>query len=207
MNKKAMYKLSCGLYLVSAQRDGFDNACVTNTLTQVTADPYQVSLAVNKGNFTHDMIMDTKKFCASVISEAADFDLFKQFGFQSGRDVNKFADFTDCTRDSSGLIVVTRGTNAFVSADVFDAIDMGTHTLFLGKVTDMDVLSEEASATYDYYQQHIKPAPAAASAEDAGKVVWRCTVCGYEYEGEELPPDFVCPLCGHPASDFERVVK
>ena len=130
--------------------------------------------------------------------------MFDPFGFQSGREVDKFAGFAACKRSENGLYYVTEGTNAYISATVEQAIDLGTHTLFIASVDDMDVLAPDASASYAYYQANIKPKPAQKAAP-AGKTAWRCTVCGYIYEGETLPPDYICPLCKHPASDFEKV--
>lgn len=207
MDSKTMYKLSYGLFVLTAHENGKDNGCIINTAIQVTSNPNRISIAVNKANLTHDMIMNTKKFTVSVISEAADFELFKRFGFQSGRDVDKFAGFTACKRGYNGVNYVTEGTNGFISAWVEQTIDLGTHTLFIAAVTDMEVLSGVPSATYAYYQNNIKPKPQAVGTTASGQTVWRCTVCGYEYVGEELPEDFVCPLCKHPASDFEKVVK
>ncbi|MBR1477519.1 MAG: flavin reductase [Lachnospiraceae bacterium] len=207
MDKKAMYKLSYGLFVVTANRDGRDNGCITNTAIQVTSEPNQIALAVNKANYTHDMIMDTKKMTVSVISEAADFELFKRFGFQSGRDVDKFAGFSDCKRGANDCQIITKGTNAYISAWVKETVDLGTHTLFIAEVTDMEVLSPDKSATYEYYQENIKPKPEAVGKTADGQTVWRCRICGYEYVGEELPDDFICPICKHPASDFEKVVK
>ena len=207
MNKAAMYKLSYGLFVVTANRDGKDNGCITNTAIQVTSEPNRISLAVNKSNFTHDMIKDTGVFTVSVISEAASFDLFKHFGFQSGRDVDKFADFNDCKRAENGTMIITKGTNGYISAKVVNTVDLGTHTLFIADVTDMDVLADVPSATYTYYQENIKPKPEAVGKTKYGQTVWRCKICGYEYVGEELPDDFICPICKHPASDFEKAVK
>ena len=153
------------------------------------------------------MIQKSGIFTVSIISEDADFALFKHFGFQSGRDVDKFADFTDCKRLENGTLAITKGTNGYIAGKVIQSVDLGTHTLFIADVTDMEVLSDVPSATYTYYQSNIKPKPQASSDAEKGKVVWRCKICGYEYEGEELPADFVCPICMHPASDFERVVK
>ncbi|MBO7601378.1 MAG: flavin reductase [Lachnospiraceae bacterium] len=207
MNKAAMYKLSYGLFVVTANRDGKDNGCITNTAIQVTSEPNRISLAVNKSNFTHDMIKDTGVFTVSVISEAASFDLFKHFGFQSGRDVDKFAVFNDCKRAENGTMIITKGTNGYISAKVVNTVDLGTHTLFIADVTDMDVLADVPSATYTYYQENIKPKPEAVGKTKDGQTVWRCKICGYEYVGEELPDDFICPICKHPASDFEKAVK
>lgn len=201
-----MYKLSYGLFVLTV-KDGKDNGCITNTAIQVTSEPNRISFAVNKSNFTHDMVQKTGVFTVSILSEEADFELFKHFGFQSGRDVDKFADFTDVKRLSNGTLAVTRGTNGYISGKVINTVDLGTHTLFIADVTDMEVLSAVPSATYTYYQEHIKPKPQAPKGEKEGKTVWRCKVCGYEYEGEELPADFVCPVCKHPASDFEKIEK
>lgn len=207
MDKKAMYKLSYGLFVLTAKEGDKDNGCIINTAIQAASTPNQVSICVNKANYTHDMIVRTGEFTVSTISQEASFDLFKHFGFQTGREVDKFADFDDCKRGSNGLYYVTKGTNAFISVKVDQTVDLGSHTMFVGEVTDMEVLADVSSATYEYYMNNIKPKPEAAPAAASGKTVWRCTICGYEYEGEELPEDFICPLCKHPASDFEKVVK
>lgn len=167
--------------------------------------PNRISIAVNKTNYTCELIQRSGMFNISVLSEAADFSLFQRFGFQSGRTVNKFAGFAGCRRSFNGLYYITEGTNAYFSAVVEQEIDLGTHMLFIASVEDMEVLSEEPSASYTYYQAHIKPQPQKTEAAAAGKTVWRCRICGYTYEGEELPEDFLCPLCKHPASDFEKV--
>ena len=207
MDMKAMYKLSYGLFVLTAKRGEKDNGCITNTAIQVTSEPNRISIAVNKANYTHDMVLETGKFNVSIISEKADFDLFKHFGFQSGRDVDKFADFTDCARAENGIFYITKGINAVISAEVEQCIDLDSHTLFIAKVTDLMVLDSASSATYEYYQNNIKPKPQAVGTTPTGQTIWRCRICGYEYVGEELPEDFICPLCKHPASDFEKVVK
>lgn len=181
-----------------------DNGCIINTGIQVTSQPNRVLIAVNKSNFTHDMILETGAFNLSVLTEKADFSLFQRFGFQSGRDVDKFQGFAHTLRTDNGLLAVTEGTSAWLSCKVASTVDLGTHTLFVADVTDGDTLSREPSATYAYYQANIKPRPAAPAAE-TGKKRWVCTVCGYIYEGETLPADFICPICKHPASDFEPV--
>ena len=203
MNKKAMYKLTYGLFVLTSGRDGKDSGCIINTAGQVTSEPNRISIAVNKANFTHDLVKDSGKFNLSILSEKASFDTFRHFGFQSGREVDKFAGYTDCERSQNGLYYVTAGTNAYISATVEQAVDLGSHTLFIAAVDDMEVLSDEPSASYAYYQSSIKPKPEKPAS--GGKTVWRCSVCGYIYEGEELPADFICPLCKHPASDFEKV--
>lgn len=203
MDKSTMYKLTYGLFVLTSAYDGKDNGCIINTGSQVTSEPNRISIAVNKSNFTEGLIQKSGKFNLSILSEDASFETFRHFGFQSGRDTDKFAGYESCRRSENGLCYITAGTNGYISASVEQAIDLGSHTLFIASVTDMEVLSETASATYAYYQSSIKPKPAQNAT---GKTVWRCKVCGYTYESEELPADFICPLCKHPASDFEKVV-
>lgn len=203
MNQKAMYKLTYGLFVLTANADGRDNGCIINTASQVTSEPNRISIAINKANLTHDMVRDSGRFNISILSEDAAFATFQRFGFQSGKTVDKFAGYDACKRGDNGILYVTEETNGYISATVEQTVDLGSHTMFIASVDDMEVLSEVPSATYTYYQSHIKPAPAKAKTE--GKTVWRCTVCGYIYEGEELPADFICPICKHPASDFEKV--
>jgi flavin reductase (DIM6/NTAB) family NADH-FMN oxidoreductase RutF len=201
-----LFNIQYGLFVITSCENGHDNGCISNTVAQVTAQPNRISVTLNKDNYTTELIQRSGRFTASIISEAADFELFKHFGFQSGRTVNKFADFTDCRRVGNGTLAVTRGTNAFISAHVEQTIDLGTHILFIGLVTEMETLADVPSATYNYYQEHIKPKPQAVGQTAEGKTVWRCVICGYEYVGEELPDDFICPICKHPASDFEKVI-
>lgn len=202
-----MYKLSYGLFVLTAKEEGKDNGCIINTAIQAASDPNQVSICVNKLNHTHDMIQRTGEFTVSILSQNASFDLFKRFGFQTGREVDKFTDFTACARGANGIYYINEGTNAYISVKVTKTEDLGSHTMFIGTVTDMEVLSGVPSVTYEYYLNNIKPKPQAVSTTEEVQTVWRCTICGYEYVGEELPADFVCPLCKHPASDFEKIVK
>jgi flavin reductase (DIM6/NTAB) family NADH-FMN oxidoreductase RutF/rubredoxin len=205
MNTKAMYKLSYGLFICTAVDGDKMNGCVTNTAIQVASDPNLISLAINKSNYTHDMVVKTGECNISVISNDADFELFKHFGFQSGRDVDKFADFKDYAYSPNEVPYITKGTNAYFSLYVQRTVDLGSHTLFIAVPVAMEVLSDDPSATYAYYQSDIKPKPEAVKKTEDGKTVWRCKICGYEYVGEELPEDFICPICKHPASDFEKV--
>ena len=202
MNTNAMFKIGYGLYVLTAKENGFDNGCIINTVSQVTADPNRITVAVNKANKTHDMIISSGEFNVSILSTSATFDIFKAFGFRSGKDVDKFSDFKAVERSNNGLYYITDSTNAYISAKVVSATDLGTHTLFLADVTDCDVLSDATSVTYDYYHKNIKPKP---EVKKVSKTYYRCKICGYIYEGDELPADFVCPLCKHPASDFEKV--
>ncbi len=201
-NNKAMYALSYGLFVLTARQGEKDSGCITNTAMQVTTEPNRVVITVNKSNYTHDMVKATGKFTLSVLSEQAEFSTFQRFGFQSGRDVEKFDGFMDhAVRGENGILYVTKGTCAWLSCKVVETLDLGTHTLFLADVEDGDVLNTVPSATYSYYQANIKPKPQAAAP--AAKKRWVCTVCGYVYEGDFLPDDFICPWCKHPASDFE----
>ena len=205
MDSKAMFKLTYGLFVLTSADGDKDNGCITNTAIQVTSEPNRIAIAVNKANFTHDMMKKAGKFNISVLSQKASFDTFKRFGFQSGRDVNKFEGYEgNFKRAENGILYVTEGTNAFLSAKIYETMDLGTHTLFIADVTDMEVLDSASSCTYEYYQSNIKPKPQ-APAKPEGKTAWRCTVCGYIYEGDEIPADFICPWCKHPASDFEKI--
>ena len=204
MDTQALFKLSYGLFVLTAAADGRESGCIINTAGQVTDTPNRISITVNKANLTHDLTAQSGKFNLSILSEEATFDTFRHFGFQSGRETDKFAGYGACRRAANGLYYVTEGTNGVISARVEQSLDLGSHTLFIAGVEDLKLLSGEPSATYAYYQAHIKPRPQAPAAS-GGKTVWRCKVCGYVYEGEELPEDFICPLCKHPASDFEKV--
>jgi len=203
MDTKAMYKLTYGLFVITANGEDKQNGCIVNTVGQVTSTPNRISVAINKSNYTHDLVMETKKFNVSILNQSVSFDIFKRFGFQSGRDVDKFAGFAGYKKALNDVNYITEGTNAYISAWVQETIDLGTHTLFIAAVTNMETLNEVPSVTYDYYQKNIKPQPTAKPKEE-DKTVWVCKICGYEYEGEELPEDFICPLCKHPASDFEK---
>ena len=207
MDKKAMYKLTYGLFVLTANENGKDNGCIINTAIQAAGDPNQVSISVSKQNYTHDMIVRTGKFTVSSITEKADFSLFKRFGFQSGKDTDKFQGFDGWMRGINGVTYITESTNAYISVEVEKSVDLGSHTLFIGKVTDMEVLADDKSVTYEFYQSNIKPKPEQVGTTPKGETVWRCIICGYEYVGEELPEDFICPWCKHPASDFEKIVR
>ena len=207
MNEKAMYKLSYGLFVLTANEDGHDNGCTVNTVQQVTTEPNRIIVAINKNNLTHDMVKYTGTFNVPVLSENSKFETFKHWGMQSGRDVDKL-EAIEISRSENGLVYIAgEETNAFISASVVSSQDLGTHTLFLADVTDCEVLGDAESATYSYYQKNIKPAPEKAGVTKDGQVIWRCRICGYEWVGEELPDDFICPICKHPKADFEKIVR
>ena len=199
----ALFKLSYGLFVVTTNDGNRDNGCITNTAIQAASGPNRIAIAVNKQNYTHDLIVRTGLFNVSVLTQSAEFDLFKRFGFASGRDTDKFAGFDSVKRTANGLLAVTAATNAVFSCKVVSILDCGSHSLFLADITESEVLSNEPSVTYEYYFAHIKPKP---QKSETPKTKWVCKICGYEYEGEELPDDFICPLCKHGKDDFEKVV-
>ena len=198
MDNQAMYKISYGLYVLTAKEKERDNGCIINTAIQVTSSPNRIAVTVNKDNLTHDMIKNTGSFNVSVLTEGAEFKTFKNFGFQSGREADKFAEIS-FARSENGIVYLTEQVNAVLSGKVINEVDLGTHTMFIADVTDANVLSETESVTYRYYQEHIKPAP---EKKAKGYI---CVICGYIYEGEELPPDFICPICKHGVTDFKKL--
>lgn len=203
MDTNALFKISYGLYVLTAHENGKDNGCIINTVMQVTSDPCMIAIAVNKQNYTNEMISRTRKFNVSTLAEGVSFDLFKRFGFQSGKDVNKFSDFYNTKRSPNGVLYITENTNSFMSAYVQQEIDLKTHTMFIAQLVEAECLSDIPTVTYDFYQKHIKPQP--KKQPDSLKKGWRCKICGYIYEGEDLPKDFICPLCKHGAQDFEKI--
>lgn len=200
---QALFKLVYGMQVLCARQDDKDNGCIVNTAMQVTDTPHRLSVTVNKKSLTQSMILETGRFTVSNLSERATFELFERFGFKSGRDADKFEGFSGWERDKAGLPYLTDGTNAFFSCEVEQTIDLDTHTLFIAKITDMAVLDHAASMSYGFYQEHLRPKTHQPSPGE--KTVWRCVVCGWEYIGDELPEDIICPLCEHGASDFIKV--
>lgn len=201
MNTKALQNIQYGLFVLSSSQDGKDNACIINTAVQVTSSPMCIAVTVNKQNLTHDMIAATNKFNLSILDVTAPFSLFERFGFQSGRSADKFKGFDGAVKTGNGLMRLTEHACAFICGWVISTVDLGTHTMFIARVTDCDVLSDNEAMTYSYYHADVKPKPQAAGAKKG----FRCKICGYIYEGDELPADFVCPLCKHGAEDFERI--
>jgi flavorubredoxin/flavin reductase (DIM6/NTAB) family NADH-FMN oxidoreductase RutF len=202
IDNSAFFKLSYGLYLLTAKDGEKDNSCVINTAVQLTDNPKRVTIAVNKQNYTHDMVLKTGVFNVSILSQDVPFKTIQQFGFQSGRTVDKYAGMSEQKRSANGLRYEPVYANAFLSGRVISHTDFGTHTLFVADVTEAGILSEKASVTYQYYFDHIKPKPPVSGAPRKG---WVCKICGYVHEGEDLPEDFICPLCKHGAADFEKL--
>ena len=196
----AMFKLQYGLFVLTARDCRKDNGCIINTVMQVTSNPQRITIAVNRANYTHDLIKQTGVFNVSILSTEAPFKLFQHFGFQSGRDVDKFHDFPHAGRSENGLLYLTKYACAFLSARVVAQQEYESHTVFTAELTEATVLSGAEPVTYSYYHAHIKPKPKPATEKKKGFV---CKICGYVYEGDTLPPDFICPLCKHGAEDFE----
>lgn len=199
MNPKALFQISYGLYVAASKFDKKMNGCIVNTVMQLTDNPKQVGIAINKDNLTCEIAQKSRMISLSVLSETAPFSLFEHFGFQSGRQTDKFVDYPFAlTRQE--LPYLTSHASAFIDCKVTDIVDLGTHLLFISSVNDCDIISGEKAMTYSFYHEFVKPKPADSSVKG-----WRCTVCGYVYEGEELPPDFVCPWCKHGVEDFEKI--
>ncbi|MCL2793459.1 MAG: flavin reductase [Spirochaetaceae bacterium] len=198
---ETMFKLSYGLFVLTAKDGDKDNGCIVNTVTQITATPLRISVAVNKANFTCDMILKTGEFNVSILTESAPFAVFERFGFHSGRDTDKFNGCGYDVRAANNIRYVPEHVNAMISGKVTQALDYGTHTLFIADITQAFVISNEPSVTYQYYFGHIKPKP---QAPKEGKKGFVCKICGFVYEGDKLPGDYICPLCKHGAEDFEK---
>ncbi len=201
LDKDTLFKLSYGLFVLSAREGEKDNGCIINTVSQISGKPETIMIAVNKDNYTHDMIMATGQFNVSVLTEETPFDVFKDFGFRSGKDTDKYSDYAaSSARSTNGLFYLTKYTNAYLSAKVLQTIDCGTHTMFYAEVMEGKVLSDARSVTYAYYFDNIKPKK---NAQEQTKKAYQCEICGYTYEGEELPEDFVCPWCKHGVEAFK----
>ena len=195
----ALFKIGYGLYVVTSNDGKKDNGLIVNTVSQVTDSPNRVAVCINKANYSHHVIKQTGIMNVNCLSTEAPFKVFQNFGFQSGRNVDKFADCTPL-RSDNGLVFLPRYINAFMSLKVEQYVDLDTHGMFICTVTEARVISNVETMTYNYYQSNVKPKP-----DTDGKKGFVCVVCGYVYEGDELPDDFVCPLCKHGAADFEPI--
>ena len=200
MDKKAMYQLTYGLFVLTAKDGDKDNGCIINTAMQVTTSPNQIIIVVNKQNYTHDIIKKTGVFNVCVLSNKAPFETFKNWGYQSGKDTDKTIGIT-YKRAENGVIYLEQDANAYISGKVISTTDFGTHTMFLAEVTDAISLTSDESMTYTYYQSKVKPA---TKVEEAKKG-YLCTICGFIYEGDVLPDDYICPICKHGVADFVKL--
>jgi len=195
----ALFNIGYGLYVVTSNDGKKDNGLIVNTVTQVTNSPNRVAVCINKQNYSHHTIKQTGVMNVNCLSVDAPFSVFQNFGFQSGKNVDKFAGWSPL-RSDNGLVFLPKYINSFMSLKVEDYIDLDTHGMFICSVTEARVLSDKDTMTYTYYQNNVKPKP-----ETEGKKGWVCKICGYVYEGEELPEDFICPLCKHGVADFEPI--
>ena len=195
----ALFNIGYGLYVVTSNDGNKDNGLIVNTVTQVTNTPNRVAVTINKQNYSHHVIKQTGVMNVNCLDVSAPFSVFQNFGFQSGRTVDKFQGL-DVLRSDNGLRFLPRHINSFMSLKVESYVDLGTHGMFICSVTEARVISDKETMTYTYYQNNVKPKP-----ETAGKKGYVCKICGWVYEGEELPDDIVCPLCKHGAADFEPI--
>lgn len=203
IEKEAMYKLTYGLFVLTTTDGAKQNGCIVNTVSMITDCPKRITVFVNNANYSAELLKKTGVFNVSVLTEKTPFDIFKQFGFASGRDTDKFADKA-YPKTENGLYYVPEVSNAVLSAKVVDYYDYGTHTLFVAEVTEAKTLSADKSVTYEYYQGNIKPRVTATPKAETAVEKWVCKICGYVHEGP-LPDDFTCPWCKHPAEDFEKI--
>ena len=198
-NMNALFRIGYGLYVVTSNDGRQDNGLIVNTVAQVSDSPARIAVTINKANYSHHVIRQTGKMNVNCLSVDAPFEVFETFGFQSGRNINKFAG-TDPVRLDNGLVILPRYINAAISLQVTDYVDLGSHGMFICTVTEARVINDKDTMTYTYYQQNVKPKP-----QTQGKKGFVCKICGYIYEGDTLPEDFICPLCKHGAADFEPI--
>lgn len=228
MNQSALFQIGYGLFLVAANENGKDNACIVNTVMQVTQNPVRLLVSISNQNLTHDMVNNTGKLTVSVLTEKTPFAVYRHFGYQSGKQVDKFDEFEDVTRCSNGCYRLNRNSSAYFCGTVSESFALDTHTMFIVEVTDADIVSSQIPVTYDYYQKNVKqpykPVVKKRDTELTGTEAknsgnedgvnktneatlhsYVCKICGYVYEGESLPEDFICPICKHGAVDFEKL--
>lgn len=205
MDKKALYNLSYGVFMLATKADDKVNGCITNTCIQVANSSVRVAIAVINTNYTCELIKDSGIFALSILDNSCTFETIKHFGFQSGRNTDKFANIK-CPVDDNGVPYLGWQTCGVISCKVVDSMNLGSHTLFIAEVEDAKVLSQNEPLTYSNYQNNVKPKPE-KKVSNKKIVGWRCKICNYVYNGQELPANFTCPLCGHGADDFEPIYE
>lgn len=196
---KALFNIGYGLYVVTSNDGNKDNGAIINAVMQITDNPNRLAVCINKKNYTHDVVKNSGKMNINILDESAPFSVFENFGFRSGRDCNKFEN-VDNFRAENGIVVLTEYLNSFISLEVEQYVDVETHGMFICKVTDARTMYDTPTMTYSYYHKNVKP-----KSQTDVKKGYKCKICGYVYEGEPLPEDFVCPLCKHGAQDFEKI--
>ncbi len=200
IDNTALFNISYGLYALTVNDGEKDNALIVNTAVQITSNsPLIVSVTVNKANYSHGVIQNTGKLNINCLTVKTPFSLFEALGFQSGREVDKMKN-VPFTRSQNGLAILSENINAFISLSVIQEVDVETHTVFICKVEEAAVINKDESMTYSYYHKNVKPKPQPKLQATKGYI---CKICGYVYEGDPLPADFVCPICKHGAEDFE----
>lgn len=212
IDKKAFHHMNYGLYIISSHSQEHFAGCVVNTCNQVTSEPARMSVTIHKENDTAKTIMESQTFGVMVLTEEVSMDTIGMFGFRSGKEIDKYQAF-ETKKDSLGNKYFTSGVNARFTCHVINMVDVGTHMMFIGEVSESEVLGDAPTMTYQYYQSvkkgtTPKNAPSFQEVEkkvSTGTVKWKCKICGYVYEGEELPEDYRCPICGQPASAFEKI--
>lgn len=199
IDNTTLFKIEYGLYVITSKEGDKDNGMISNSACQVSINPDNIAITLHKNTYTHDIIKNTKKLNLCPIEESAPFSLFENFGFKSGRDCDKFDGYS-FSRSSNGLAVLNEFINGFISLEVVDYFDMNSHGMFICKITEASTLSDKQTMTYSYYHKNVKP-----KKEEPKSKGFVCSLCGYVYEGDTLPPDFVCPLCNHGAQFFEEI--
>lgn len=211
MNTTALFGLTYGLYIISAKEKQKINGCIVNTVLQITAEPERLICVIHKGSLTHDMIVHTGRFNVSILAKDTPMETVALFGFRSGRDLDKFAKFP-FDIDEVGIPYLRQNSTGMLSCHVVDTVDAGTHTIFIAEIMEDLVFDEREPLDYTYYRsvkngKVPKEASSFHAPKEPQKRGWRCTVCGYIYEGEQLPPEFLCPLCGQSSSVFEKLTS
>ena len=206
MDPKALYNITYGVFMLATKSGGKVNGCITNTCMQVASNPTRIAISCINANLTCEMLKESGVFSLSILDNTCYFETIKLFGLQSGRDVDKFANIKAPTLEN-GIPYLSWQTCAVLSCHVVEKHDLGSHTLFIAEIDDATRLSDNAPLTYSDYQTKLKPKPAPVQNTEKKIVAWKCKICGYVYEGSTLPADFICPICGHDASDFEPVYE
>lgn len=205
MDIKPFFDLTYGVFVLSTKLENIINGCIINTCIQVANNPARIAISVLNSGYTCELIKQSNVFNLGTLNKDCSFETIKHFGFQSGKDVNKFKNMS-FLKDSNGVPYITRHTCSVISGKVIDQIDLDTHTLFIAEVTETISLNNVAPLTYADYHKYLKPQPENIGT-DKNIVGWRCKICNYVYEGSELPVDYICPLCGHGPDDFEPIYE
>ena len=201
INKNALFNIGYGLYVATTNDGTKDNGCIVNSVLQAANDPLRIVVCINKANYTYETVHKTGTLNINCLTTETPFSVFQHFGFQSGRDVDKFAECKDTApRSENGLVYLPKYINSFFSLKVIEEIAFDSHGMFICEITESQAFSRVETMSYNYYQSNVKP-----KKKPEEKKGWVCKICGYVYEGDPLPEDFICPICKHPASDFEKL--